>query len=262
MELLNSSWLIHLIEGAGKKPSDKLLSLYSLLNTWLNAPGIRAGIVKDYSNGQPLVRTCPALTAHLLSLATEARLRNPSSVVTQMMILLQGGIAEELRNPGMGALISAQQAARAVLSQAKPRLIIRLEKTIKISGYAASMAIMSILAVHFWPSASSTQVRYAQHDGGYQQAAIITTIEPELLLKAFALKKSMESGTCPAPNFFSIPKDQLPAYMNVVQARLSNNPELDSQRLAAFLTWYEQNRAWECYSKTQNKQKIILGMGV
>lgn len=262
MELLNSSWLIHLIEDSNQKPTEKLLSLYPLLETWLHAPGIREGIAKDHQEGQPLVQTCPALTSHLVFLATEAKLKNPLSVVTQMMILLQGAIAEELRNPGMGALNSAQQAAKAVLRQARPPILVRVDRVIKTSGYAASFVAASILAVHLWSSNNAMPTHHAKYDDAYNQTAYVAEIDPELLLKALALKKSMDVGTCPAPNFFSLPQEQVPVYLDVVNSQLSGNPNMDNKRLANFLAWYEQHRAWECYSRTQNKQRTILGMGI
>lgn len=262
MELLNSSWLIHLIEDSDKKPTEKLLSLYSLIETWLHAPGIREGIAKDHQSDQPLANTCPALTAHLVFLATEAKLKNPMVVVSQMMILLQGAMAVELRNPGMGALRSAQEAAKSVLKQARPPMLARVDRAIKTSGYAASFVAAGILGVHLWSSHNAVPIHQAQYETTYEHAYYVSEIEPELLLKALALKKSMEMGTCPAPNFFSLPQEQVPVYLDVVNSQVSGNPNLDNKRLAKFLAWYDQHRAWECYSKAQNKQRTILGMGV
>lgn len=261
MNLLNSAWLMRMIEGSAKKPVDKLLALYSVLDAWFNAPGIREKLLADDAAKKSLMQTCPALTAHLVQLAAQAELRNPPGVVAQMLILLQGAIAEELRNPGMGALITAQQAAKFVVAKARPALMARVEHALRVGGYAASVAVMSMLAVHFWLSDLPRGNQHAQQDAG-MYGAVIAEIDADLLIKALALKRSMAAGTCPAPNFSSIPREQLSVYMGVVQSRLSGNPEVDSRRLQAFLAWYEQNRAWECFSKADNKQRTILGMGV
>lgn len=262
MNLLNSEWLIRMIDGSAKKPTDKLLAVYFLLDAWFNAPGIREKLLADDLGMKSVMQTCPALSAHLVKLAAQAGLRNPPVVVTQMLILLQGAIAEELRSPGMGALITAQQAAKFVVDQARPALIARVEYALRVGGYVASLAAMSMLAVYFWPSASSNTAQYVQQDAGMPGGGMIAEIDADLLIKALALKRSMAAGICPAPNFSSIPREQLPVYMGVVQSRLSGNPELDTQRLRTFLVWYEQNRAWECFSKADNKQRTILGMGV
>lgn len=255
MEFLNSAWLIRMIEQAGPQPSAKMLALYSLLETWLQAPGVRTAVYQAHANNPDLLHACPALTAHLLTLATMAKLQHPSAVVNQMMILLQGAIAEELRNPGMGALQAAQSAASAVITQAKPPKMARLNQAIRTSGYAGAGLATVILAMHFWPDHQHPANHYAQQDAGDE--LVTTSIAPDLLLKAFALRKSMEAGTCPTPNFFSMPKEQIPVYLEVAHSRLSDNPNIDNQKLANFLAWYEQQRAWECYPKAQIKQRFI-----
>lgn len=255
MEFLNSAWLIRMMEQAGPQPSAKMLALYSLLETWLQAPGMRTVACQAHANNPDLLHACPALTAHLLTLATMAKLQHPSVVVNQMMILLQGAIAEELRNPGMGALQAAQSAASAVITQAKPPKMARLNQAIRTSGYAAAGLATVILAMHFWPNNQPPANHYAQQDAGAE--LVTTSIAPDLLLKAFALRKSMEAGTCPTPNFFSMPKEQIPVYLEVAHSRLSDNPNIDNQKLANFLAWYEQQRAWECYPKAQIKQRFI-----
>ncbi len=256
IEFLNSAWLIRMIEQAAPQPSAKMLALYSLLETWLQAPGVRTTAYQAHTNNPDLLHACPALAAHLLTLATMAKLQHPSVVVNQMMILLQGAIAEELRNPGMGALQAAQSAASAVITQAKPPMMARLNQAIRTSGYAAAGLATVILAVHFWPNNQPQPTTlHAQQDAGDE--LVTTSIAPDLLLKAFALRKSMEAGTCPTPNFFSMPKEQIPVYLEVAHSRLSDNPNIDNQKLANFLAWYEQQRAWECYPKAQIKQRFI-----
>lgn len=262
MDLLNSAWLIHMIERSGKKPAEKLLCVYSLLDTWLNAPGIRERALEEYASQHSLAAACPVLSAHLLRLATVAKLQNPAAVVAQLMILLQGAVAEELRSPGTGALLTAQQAAKAVLADARPPLATRIEKSLLAGGYAAAVTAIAILGLHVWPSGQHQQAQFAQQGTEYQEAAVVDAIDPDLLLKALAFKRNIQSGICPAPSYASVPQDQLQTYMHVVQSGLSSNPALDSRKLEALLAWYEQHRAWECYSKLQNKQKIILGMGV
>ena len=48
MEILNSSWLLRMLDSSAKKPADKLLSLFSFLETWLGAPGIREQFVSEF----------------------------------------------------------------------------------------------------------------------------------------------------------------------------------------------------------------------
>ena len=258
MEFLNSAWLLRMMEQAGQRPIPKLLAVYALAESWLQAPGVSQGLRTELAAGTTLAGPSDTaqLRAHLLALATAARLQQPAVVVNQMLMLLQGGLAEELRHPGMGALSAAQQAAELVIQQARPSLWQRADQVIRHSGYAAACVAITTLTLHFWPSHSSSTHQTGLQTS-YAQADAMASIEPELLLKAFALRKSLEAGTCPSPNFFSMPREQVAVYMDVVNSRLTNNPDMNNQRLAHFLSWYEEQRAWECYPASQIKQRFI-----
>jgi hypothetical protein len=260
MELLNSSWLIHLIEGTGRKPREKLLSIYSILDTWLKAPNVRESLIKEGALEKP-IEGCKSLEAHLMALAVQGRLKDPYSVITQLMILLQAAVAEELRNPGLGALNFAQQAAEVVLKQAEPNYISKIDNLIKSSGYAASVIAISVLTLHFWPDNSTSLRSYSSPSVGTQYT-IVSLVDSELLEKASEFRWNMVSGKCPTPNFFSIPKDQFATYVGVIESNITYESEASKKNLASFLAWYNQNRAWECFSNTEEKQKYILGMGI
>lgn len=257
MELLNSSWLIHLIEGAGRTPGEKILSVYTIIDTWLKAPNVRESLL--VVDKQPIEES-NVLKAHLMALALQGKYRNPEAVIAQLVMLLQGGIAVEIQNPGLGALPSAQLAAKAVLQQSQPSLIVQLDSVITRSGYAASIIAVGIVSFHFWPGNSSLPNGSSWNSG--EQSKIISLVDLELLDRASLLRRNMESGNCPTPNFFSIPKDQLSTYVGVIDSNIVYNNEVDNKKLASFLAWYEQNRGSECFSKTEDKQKLIVGMGV
>ena len=259
MEFLNSAWLLRMIEQAGPQPMTKLLAVYTLAETWLQAPGVRQGMHTELASAASALLNAdtPELRAHLLALATAAKLQQPVIVVNQLLMLLQGGLAEEMRNPGQQALSAAQQAAKVVLHQARPSLLMRADKAIRSSGYAAAFMMLTVLTLHIWPGQSLSSFKDQAGQDVSDSPDQVADIEPALLLKAFALRKSLESGTCPSPNFFSMPKEQVAVYMDVVNSRLSNNPTMNNQRLANFLGWYEQQRAWECYPSSQIKQRFI-----
>lgn len=257
MEFLNSAWLLRMIEQAGTQPVAKLLAVYTLAETWLQAPGVRQCLHAELNAAAhaAIAPDTPELRAHLLALASAARLQQPGMLVNQMLMLLQGGLAAELRHPEMGALSAAHEAARLIILQARPSLLVRADQAIRHSGYAAACVAVTVLAMHIWPDQPPSASNSPQT--GYAQAEVSGDIAPELLLKAFALRKSLEAGTCPSPNFFSMPREQVTVYMDVVHSRLANNPAMNNQRLENFLSWYEQQRAWECYPASQIKQRFI-----
>jgi hypothetical protein len=263
MEALNSSWLLHMIDTSAKKPADRLLSIYSCLNTWMLVPGVREQVSSTFSFEKPLMKTCPVLTAHLIKLGSDAKLTNPTVVVTQLFILLQGAIAEELRSPGTGALLRAQDAAKALVKGSSGNSFLHKKSTtFMLAGTAASIAFIGLLFSNLLPF----RVVSNNPTPTPNTVAIVNTpkndkMSPDLVVKVLALKENFDSGNCPAPHLLQMPQDQVSAYMDVVNYRSSDNPDLDSERLRSFLNWYDANRAWECYFKALNQQKVILGMG-
>lgn len=261
MELLNSSWLLQMIDDSAKKPAEKLLSIYSCLNTWLMAPGVREPFTKAYSTEVPLAMTCSVLNAHLIKLAIEAKIPNPTVYVSQMFILLQGAIAVEIQNPGSGALLKARDAAEAVLYAVTPKPKAQIKQTLLIGSTVVS-AVSLCLFIYMMPiNTNASGVPLAQTVEPPPQIQMPSVISPDLVGRVMALKEHFDAGNCPAPQLLTIPQDQVVAYLNVVNSRGSEDPAMDSLRLRAFLGWYDQYKAWECYFPAENKQKIILGMG-
>lgn len=261
MELLNSSWLLQMIDSSAKKPADRLLSIYTCLNTWLSAPGIRESFAKAYNQNTPLAMTCPVLTAHLINLAIDAKVPNPSTYVSQMFILLQGAIAVEMRNPGTGALLKAREAAEVVLGSVRPKPKLQVGQTFLVGGTIASAVFLCLSMFFMVPVQSVTPAAPLARTEVIETPKVQPSISPDLVSRVMALKGHFDAGNCPAPELLTLPQDQVVAYLNVVNSRGSEDPAMDSLRLRAFLDWYDRYRAWECYFKPENKQKIILGMG-
>lgn len=261
MEHLNSSWLLHMIYSSEEKPSDQLLSIYWCLNTLLMIPSVRESFAREYDPDVSLAKACPVLTAHLIDLATKARIPNPSSYVTHMYILLQGALAEELRSPGSGALLRAQDGARSVMKAVKPKLLEPVKQTLLVGGAVASAILLCLVVVYMKPfETNGVRLPVAQTGAPVQQVPIQSVMSPDLIGQVIALKENFEAGNCPAPELLTMPQNQMAAYLNVIKSGGFSQTEIDTQKLRTFLNWYAQHRASECYFKTENKQKFILGM--
>jgi hypothetical protein len=255
MEILNSSWLLRMLENGGSKPSEKLLSLFSCLETWLGAPGIRERFVADFKPDPMLNQRCPALTARLTELATQARISRPEVFVAQMLILLQGALTEEVRNPGLGALNAARVAARAILEDAIQRPA--LKPAWKWSG-AAVASILIGMAGYLVGSQIAVESAADSYQTAYNKAMLESSpINPDLIAKVMALQAEINAGHCPAPQLFAMPQDQAAAYMDMITYRASMHPLQDSERLTKFLVWYKQNREWECYFPPSNGHTAV-----
>ena len=259
MNILNSTWLLHMIDSSADTPAVRLLSVYSCLNTWLSAPGIRESFAMEYVSDLPMADSCPALSSHLLKLAVMANIPSPDIYVSQMFILLQGAIAEELRNPGTGALLKAQDVAKCIMHNEKPESS-NLKQSLLIGSSVVSAIALCFVAVLMQSSATSIshphEAPIVENPSPFnnQQAMM----SPDLMSRMLVLKDNFDTGKCPAPQLINMPPDRVNAYISVVNINFSNNASLDSQRLNSFLSWYENYMAWEC--KAENNQKIVLGM--
>lgn len=256
MEILNSSWLLRMLESGGKKPADKLLSLFSCLETWLGAPGIRAQFVSDFKPEHMLNQRCPALAARLTELAIQARIAKPEVFVAQMLILLQGALTEEVRNPGLGALNAARTAAKAILEDAIRHPGLKPVWTYWSGGVVACVLIA--MGGYLVGSQIAVEASADAYQQAYNRAMLESSpISPDLLAKVMALQADINSGHCPAPQLFAMPQDQAAAYMNTITYRASAHPLQDSERLTKFLVWYKQNREWECYFPPSNGHTAV-----
>ncbi|ACT51234.1 hypothetical protein [Methylovorus glucosotrophus] len=255
MEILNSSWLLRMLDSSAKKPADKLLSLFSCLETWLGAPGIREQFVSEFKAEHMLNQQCPALAARLTELASQARIAKPDVFVAQVLILLQGALTEEVRNPGLGALNAARIAAKAILEDAVKRPKLKSTWTYWSGGAVAGV----LIAMGGYLVGSQIAVEAsADYQAAYNRAMLETSpISPDLLAKVMALQAEIDSGHCPAPQLFAMPQDQAAAYMNTITYRASMHPLQDSERLTKFLVWYKQNREWECYFPPSNGHTAV-----
>jgi hypothetical protein len=259
LKLLNSVGLLRLIDSSAATPADRLLSLYACVHAWLRDPAMRESLAQDYSHEVSLAGSCPVLSAYLIDLATQAKISSPAVYVNQMFILLQGALAEELRNPGAGALLEAQDAAKFVMNRARPRAFAHVKQPLIVGSSLILVMALSFMAFSMKPLGTSTSIAPAAPLAEAPLQAQ-TAMSPDLIGQVIALKDHMETGNCPAPQLINMPPDRVDAYINVVNTNFSNDPASDSQRLRAFLSWYESYMAWECHFKTENQQKNVLGM--
>jgi hypothetical protein len=257
MEYLNSSWLLRMLEAGGKKPSEKILYLFTCLENWLDAPGIREQFKVSYKADFLLNQHCPALTARLIELAEQAKVVEAETFVNQVLILLQGALTEELRDPKSGGLNAAKIAAMSIMQNAinKPSLSTRWA----YFSQGAFATLMVVFGGYLFATQIMAEANYQNtyHDS-YQE---VSNIDPDLIAQVRALQSEIKSGHCPAPQLFAMPQDQAAVYMDAISYRDSAHPIEDSERLTKFLVWYRQNRQWECYFPPSNGHTTVSWVG-
>lgn len=255
VELLESAWFFRMVEAQGKTPVERLIAVFSVTAAWISAPGIREGFLKNQPGDGRALHSCASLKEFLTASAISAKAQNPSGLVTQLTILLQGAIAEEIRNPDAHAIAEAARAARAVVAKAcQPR---RNRLRLSAGGLAAAAVIAAIgyypATRAEWPGAAQSPAPgIHRHALAASNRAAPAGSSPDSIHAVLALHEQIEQGICPAPQLLALPPGQVTAYMNVIHFRTPDDPIADRENIRAFLAWFERTRSRECYSPPSN----------
>lgn len=256
MELLESPWFFRMVEQQEKTPEKRLLAVFSITETWMSAPGIRDRLQASRPPGCVLYH-CDNLKAFLTSTATAARARNPVSLANQLVILLQGAIAEELRNPDARAIGEAGKAARAIIGESCSRRQVRPRHALGGIAAAALVAVLGFYTGAHAPWSPVASQTIAQLTPESRQARPGIAFNPDSVEAVLALQEQINKGVCPAPQLLALPQGQVTAYMNVIQFRTPDDPVADREHLRAFLAWFERTRASECYQPPSNGHTTV-----
>jgi hypothetical protein len=255
MELLESEWFFRMVESYAKSPKDRLVAVFTVTGNWISAPGIRDTFTKNHA---PI--TAIGLQGYLTRTAASAGASNPSSLAAQLIILLQGALAEELRAPGIRAMENAAMAAQAVVYRAcRPG---RRSFALRWSAAGSAATILvAALVWHLLPAAQTApgDAVLALHTSPHMRIAARQPmgINPGDMETALALQEQIDRGNCPAPQLLVLPQGQVTAYMNVIHFRTPENPAEDRRNLHTFLTWFNQTRARECYYPPVNGHTMV-----
>lgn len=257
MQLFESEWFFKMVESHGKTPAQRLVAIFTIVGQWLAAPGI-----KETISGEHGVLTTFQLKAYLTNTSVAAGANSPSVLAAQLIILLQGAIAEELRDPGIHAMENAAKAAQAVVAKAcQPS-----GRSRTVRWAAAGSGAFAVVAVLIWHVLLPTNAprwekgaAVAMHASPYihTTASLPMGVNPSEMETVLNLQEQFDRGVCPAPHLLALPPGQLTAYMNAVHFRTPENPEADRANLHAFLAWYERTRAKECYYAPVNGHTLV-----
>lgn len=251
MELLESEWFFRMVEHQGKTPGARLIAIFTVVDHWISAPGIKERLTPQHS-----VAATSRLKTYLIDTAKSAKAGNPAMLASQLLILLQGAISEELREPGINALENAAMAAQAVVARSCQS---SRQKRLGLLSAVASLAIAVAVAV-LWQlhplaqnsiqDASRVAIRHAPY---IQTVANMPMgVNPSDMEAALSLQEKFDRGICPAPHLMVLPQGQMTAYMNVIHFQTPEDAAADRANLHAFLVWFNESQATECYYAPSN----------
>lgn len=251
MNLLDSPWFLQMAETQARTPADRLVAVFRVIAQWVAAPGVRDQLARDHAE-QPLAGHAE-LRRYLHDTAAAARAANPGVLASQLVILLQGALAEELRNPQAQAMQGAVQAAQAIVASTC-RAGRHWQRARLFGGALAASLLAGVLTLHGWSSAQP--VTPAPLAAAHAQPRT-AGLSPETLSAALLLHDRIEQGICPAPQLIAMNQDQVAAYQRIASLSLAGSAQADDDRLRAFLHWYASTRASECYMAPANGHTTV-----
>lgn len=261
MKLLESPWFFRMVEAQAETPAERLIAVFSVTEAWISAPGIRENLSRDYAESSHALYSSIKLKEFLTASAMSAKAQNPASLVNQLVILLQGAVVEEMRNPEMHAIAEAGKAARAVVARSCPGDRKRAVRDRMLGGLAAAVLVATI---GYYPAMQLKQAGDAHSTLAAHRNSFIVPASshsggasPDSVYAVLALQEQIQNGTCPAPQLLALPPGQVTAYMNIINFRTPDNPAADRENIRAFLAWFDKTRSSECYSPPANGHTTV-----
>ncbi len=246
MHILESPWFTSLVEKRAESAKGRLQAIFSIAGEWLAAPGIR----EQFSPKLAEPSDFPKLKALLSREASRAGARQHEVLATQLLMLLTGAIAEQLRQPDSPIMQDAAKAGATLVHSA-----CQMPRSRKwAAGGMAAGVLMAGLAVFLHqpttqniPMASPTLVQYQT-----QPVISHSNLSPDEIEAVLVLHERIAKGECRAPHMAMLPPGQTSAYMDIVESRGGNNTSADIEGIRAFMTWFKSVQATECFPKHEN----------
>jgi hypothetical protein len=231
MDILNSVWLLKMLDKMGSTPRERLLALFDILGDWLDAPHIRESMSGTDWNAIDMADPEPqSLLLYLTAQAQASGAQEPETLARQLYFMCMSMLREELRSPGCAASQHAKQVARALIQAQtqKEHFVTRRSAYAMAASVFFVTGILSVLAFGMLkPSIPGQNTAGAIASS---QAATIgtksTEARPEQTAALFAVIEQMRRGECQYPEALLLPDAQKAVYLtNVVQGQISTNAE-------------------------------------
>ncbi|MGP1717394.1 MAG: hypothetical protein ACTS9Y_09460 [Methylophilus sp.] len=151
--LLQSEWLIRMLDKSGKQPVQKLLGLFSILDDLLSSP-----FASQPHSHNPTAQA-GRLQSYLTIQSHKAGARLPEMLANQLYFMAISACQEKLTHPESTALHHARRAAQALIKEQTSREI----NWLAVRNYSiVAIALFSgVLAGHFWPTSQPIEISTA-----------------------------------------------------------------------------------------------------
>lgn len=238
MDILNSDWLIKILEKSSQTPHGRLLSLFDILEDWLEAPSIQEQVRNEFSSSTQ----APLLRNFLAAEAAKAGAAMPEMLANQLYFMAVAAAQEKLQTNSHNSMRHAKNAARALISaQTKKEFRITKPSAYAITASFAGTIIVagSLLMLNSSQATKTQQITFSQPLAQPVSATSASIASPEQTAALIARIEQMRHGTCYYFEALQLPDNLKGIYINiVVNGQISTDP-------------YEQKMAMELIEKTR-----------
>lgn len=232
--LLQSDWLIHMLKKSSTKPSARLLSLFDILEDWLDAPVVNEQLRVREQPSQQTLNTAPVVNHQLQDFLTleaaKAGAAMPEMLASQLYFMAIAASQEKLNAKSeadvhKSSLMHAKNAAQALIAaQTTPEY--RISKT-SVYAIAASflgaLVVAGSLLIHNQYSPDLVpQVAYVEPSKEATNVSLIAS--PEQTAALIAQINQMRKGNCQLVEALQLPDSYKKVYFeNIVAGQISTN---------------------------------------
>lgn len=234
MHLLNSDWLIKMLEKAGKTPEARMLALFEILADWSDAPDFQERFLADLNDS-----TEPTLLIEYLRQQTrQTKAAAPEMLAEQVVLLAKISLRSQLTSNNGEALRHAKETVKALIKAQceKERTPLKdyfqLKREQALMGFAFTAIVLLVGGTVLFkqkPEGSfnqySTQARPHLKDQ--------VTSDPKLTADMYASLETMRGGDCRFIEALMIPEADKKVYVeNVVggQVPVTLHDQMIAQR--------------------------------
>lgn len=220
--LLQSEWLIRMLDKSGKQASHKLLGLFNILDDLLSSPLYSANAPQTFES-IPESDTPERLQNYLATQAQLAGARLPDMLANQLYFMALSACQEKLRNKQSSALQHARHAAQALIDEQTKREI----NWLAIRNYSiVIMALFSgVMGGYYWHMQLATQppIQTAETPQPPPQTLSLEA-SPSETAAIYSRLETMKHGDCRLLEALQLPDRVKSVYIeNIINGHVTTN---------------------------------------
>jgi len=217
--LLQSEWLLRMLEKSGKHPAQRLLGLFTVLDDLLSSP------LASQNAAPSTITATDRLQGYLAAQAEKAGARLPEMLANQLYFMAISACQEKLAHPHSTALQHAQHAAKALIAEQTTRDINWL--AVRNYGIVAVALCGGILTGHYWPNTQKTNTSAIAAIPQKQKSQfnpLSLEASPVETAAIYSRLETMKHGECRLMEALQLPEKLKSIYIeNIINGHVSSN---------------------------------------